>query len=198
MNSKMRKYLTVIALGLQEDRFISSLCQIRFLRCTDCEYGNQQYAVRSFNDDVYGLQILILYIPGGILADKISAKKALVISLAATSVLEYIYAFTMKSFAVSMMIWLALSLTTAFVFWSSLMKAVRIIGTEEEQGFMYGLYYACNGITNALTNAFALKFFNTAGGDLQTGFFRAVLAGGSIAIVAGILLMVLMKEKQSW
>ena len=25
------------------------------------------------------------------------------------------------------------------------MKAVRIIGTEEEQGFMYGLYYACNG-----------------------------------------------------
>ena len=68
---------------------------------------------------MYTVANMILYIPGGILADKISAKKALVVSLGLTSVLAYIYAFTMKSFAVSMMIWLALSLTTAFVFWSS-------------------------------------------------------------------------------
>ena len=57
-----------------------------------------------------------------------------------------------------MVIWLGLSFSTAFVFWSSLMKAIRIIGTEEEQGFMYGLYYACNGITGALTNTFALMY----------------------------------------
>lgn len=42
------------------------------------------------------------------------------------------------------------------------MKAIRIIGTEEEQGFMYGLYYACNGITGALTNTFALNVYKTA------------------------------------
>lgn len=197
MNSKMRKYLTVIALGLAGG-------SIYFLPYVKFVFYDAQIASMGISNTQSGLLMtmytvtnMILYIPGGILADKISAKKALVISLAATSVLAYIYAFTMKSFAVSMMIWLALSLTTAFVFWSSLMKAVRIIGTEEEQGFMYGLYYACNGITNALTNAFALKFFNTAGGDLQTGFFRAVLAGGSIAIVAGILLMVLMKENKA-
>ena len=59
---------------------------------------------------------------------------------------------------------------------------------------MYGLYYACNGLTNALTNAFALRFFNTAGGNLEEGFFRAVLSGGSVAIVAAVLLMILMKE----
>ena len=67
------------------------------------------------------------------------------------------------------------------------MKAVRIIGTEEEQGFMYGLYYACNGITAALTNTLALNIYKTAGGDMEQGFFRAVLAGGSVAIIAAIL-----------
>ena len=87
------------------------------------------------------------------------------------------------NFAVSMVIWLGLSFSTAFVFWSSLMKAVRIIGTEEEQGFMYGVYYACNGITGALTNALALSVYKTAGGDMAQGFFRAILAGGSVAVV---------------
>lgn len=197
MNSKIRKYLTVIALGLAGG-------SIYFLPYVKFVFYDAQIASMGISNTQSGLLMtmytvtnMILYIPGGILADKISAKKALIVSLVGTSLLSFIYAFTMKSFVVAMMIWLALSLSTAFVFWSSLMKAVRIIGTEEEQGFMYGLYYACNGLTNALTNAFALKFFNTAGGDMQQGFFRAVLSGGSVAIVAAVLLAVLMKEDRA-
>lgn len=110
---------------------------------------------------MYTIGNMILYIPGGIIADKVSPKKALVISLLSTTALAYIYAFSMN-FAVAMVIWLGLSFSTAFVFWSSLMKAIRIIGTEEEQGFMYGLYYACNGITGALTNTLALNVYKTA------------------------------------
>lgn len=196
MNSKMRKYLTVIALGLAGGS-IYFLPYVKFVfydaQIASMGISNTQSGVLM---TMYTVTNMILYIPGGILADKISAKKALIVSLAATSVLSYIYAFTMKSFAAAMMIWLTLSFTTAFVFWSSLMKAVRIIGTEKEQGFMYGLYYACNGITNALTNAFALKFFNTAGGNMKEGFFRAVLSGGSIAIVSAILLMIMMKDNK--
>jgi nitrate/nitrite transporter NarK len=144
---------------------------------------------------MYTIGNMILYIPGGIIADKVSPKKALVISLLSTAVLVYIYAFTMN-FQIAMVIWTALSFSTAFVFWSSLMKAVRIIGTEEEQGFMYGLYYACNGITAALTNTIALNVYKTAGGDVKTGFFRAVLVGGSMAVLAAVLLMFLMDGKK--
>lgn len=142
---------------------------------------------------MYTIGNMILYIPGGIIADKVSPKKALVISLLSTTALAYIYAFSMN-FAVAMVIWLGLSFSTAFVFWSSLMKAIRIIGTEEEQGFMYGLYYACNGITGALTNTLALNVYKTAGNDMSSGFVRAVISGGSVAAVAGILLIFLMKE----
>ena len=73
---------------------------------------------------------MVLYIPGGYLADKVSTKKSLIISLVATSVLTWVYAFSLN-FVVSMIIWLGLSFSTAFVFWSALMKAVRIVGTEE-------------------------------------------------------------------
>ena len=196
MNSKVRKYLTIIALGLAGGsiyflpyiKFVFYDAQLSSMGITNVQSGLLM--------TMYTVVNMILYIPGGILADKLSAKKSIVLSLVATSLLAYVYAFTMKNFVISMIIYLALSFSTAFVFWSALMKAVRIIGTEEEQGFLYGVYYAVNGLTNALTNAFALKFFNTAVGDLNTGFFRAVISGGSVAIIAAIMLSILMKEEK--
>lgn len=193
MNSKVRKYLTVITLGLAGG-------SIYFLPYVKYIFYDAQLAAMHMSNTQSGLLLtmytvgnMILYIPGGIIADKVSPKKALMISLLSTSALAYLYAFTMN-FKIAMFIWMGLSFSTAFVFWSALMKAVRIIGTEEEQGFMYGLYYACNGITAALTNTLALNIYKTAGGDMEQGFFRAVLAGGSVAILAAVLLFFLMKD----
>ena len=193
MNSKLRKYLTIIALGLAGG-------SIYFLPYIKYVFYDAQISTMGITNTQSGLMLtmytignMILYIPGGIIADKVSPKKALVISLLSTTALAYIYAFSMN-FAVAMVIWLGLSFSTAFVFWSSLMKAIRIIGTEEEQGFMYGLYYACNGITGALTNALALNVYKTAGDNVSSGFIRAVISGGSVAAVAGILLIFLMKD----
>ena len=149
MNSKLRKYLTIAALGLAGG-------SIYFLHYIKFVFYDAQIASMGITNVQSGLLMtmytvvnMILYIPGGILADKLSAKKSLIISLVATSLLAYLYAFTMKNFVLSMIIYLGLSLSTAFVFWSSLMKAIRLVGTEEEQGFLYGVYYACNGLTNS-------------------------------------------------
>lgn len=195
MNAKVKKYLTVMTLGLAGG-------SIYFLPYIKYIFYDAQIASMGITNTQSGLLLtmytignMILYIPGGIIADKVSPKKALVVSLLSTAALVYIYAFTMN-FQIAMVIWTALSFSTAFVFWSSLMKAVRIIGTEEEQGFMYGLYYACNGITAALTNTIALNVYKTAGGDVKIGFFRAVLVGGSMAVLAAVLLMFLMDGKK--
>ncbi|MDO5391309.1 MAG: MFS transporter [Eubacteriales bacterium] len=193
MNSKLRKYLTVLALGLAGG-------SIYFLPYIKYVFYDAQIAAMGISNTQSGLLMtmytvgnMILYIPGGIVADKVKPKKALVISLLGTAALCYIYAFTLN-FAIAMVVWLGLSFSTAFVFWSSLMKAVRIIGTEEEQGFMYGLYYACNGLAGALTQSIALNAYKTAGGNMEGGFFRAVISGGSVAIVAAVLITILMKE----
>ena len=191
--SKARKYLTIIALGLAGG-------SIYFIPYVKYVFYDAQIAAMGINNTQSGLLLtmytignMVLYIPGGYLADKVSTKKALIISLVATSVLTWVYAFSLN-FVVSMIIWLGLSFSTAFVFWSALMKAVRIVGTEEEQGFMYGLYYACNGIAAALTSFISLYAYNTAGEDIKSGFVRGVNASGVVVLIAAICLVFLMKE----
>jgi len=193
MESKARKYLTIIALGLAGG-------SIYFIPYVKYVFYDAQIAAMGINNTQSGLLLtmytignMVLYIPGGYLADKVSTKKALIISLVATSVLTWVYAFSLN-FVVSMIIWLGLSFSTAFVFWSALMKAVRIVGTEEEQGFMYGLYYACNGIAAALTSFISLYAYNTAGEDIKSGFVRGVNASGVVVLIASICLVFLMKE----
>ena len=194
MESKARKYLTIIALGLAGG-------SIYFIPYVKYVFYDAQLAAMGINNTQSGLLLtmytignMVLYIPGGYLADKVSTKKALIISLVATSVLTGVYAFSLN-FVVSMIIWLGLSFSTAFVFWSALMKAVRIVGTEEEQGFMYGLYYACNGIAAALTSFISLYAYNTAGEDIKSGFVRGVNASGVVVLIAAICLVFLMKEE---
>lgn len=193
MESKARKYLTIIALGLAGG-------SIYFIPYVKYVFYDAQLAAMGINNTQSGLLLtmytignMVLYIPGGYLADMVSTKKALIISLVATSVLTWVYAFSLN-FVVSMIIWLGLSFSTAFVFWSALMKAVRIVGTEEEQGFMYGLYYACNGIAAALTSFISLYAYNTAGEDIKSGFVRGVNASGVVVLIAAICLVFLMKE----
>ena len=193
MESKARKYLTIIALGLAGG-------SIYFIPYVKYVFYDAQIAAMGINNTQSGLLLtmytignMVLYIPGGYLAEKVSTKKALIISLVATSVLTWVYAFSLN-FVVSMIIWLGLSFSTAFVFWSALMKAVRIVGTEEEQGFMYGLYYACNGIAAALTSFISLYAYNTAGEDIKSGFVRGVNARGVVVLIAAICLVFLMKE----
>lgn len=193
MELKARKYLTIIALGLAGG-------SIYFIPYVKYVFYDAQIAAMGINNTQSGLLLtmytignMVLYIPGGYLADKVSTKKALIISLVATSVLTWVYAFSLN-FVVSMIIWLGLSFSTAFVFWSALMKAVRIVGTEEEQGFMYGLYYACNGIAAALTSFISLYAYNTAGEDIKSGFVRGVNASGVVVLIAAICLVFLMKE----
>lgn len=195
MESKARKYLTIIALGLAGG-------SIYFIPYVKYVFYDAQLAAMGINNTQSGLLLtmytignMVLYIPGGYLADKVSTKKALIISLVATSVLTWVYAFSLN-FVVSMIIWLGLSFSTAFVFWSALMKAVRIVGTEEEQGFMYGLYYACNGIAAALTSFISLYAYNTAGEDIKSGFVRGVNASGVVVLIAAICLVFLMKEDE--
>ena len=107
MNSKVRKYLTIIALGLAGGsiyflpyiKFVFYDAQLSSMGITNVQSGLLM--------TMYTVVNMILYIPGGILADKLSAKKSIVFSLVATSLLAYVYAFTMKNFVISMIIYLA-------------------------------------------------------------------------------------------
>lgn len=194
MNAKFKKYIIIIVLGLAGGSifflpYIKYIFYDAHIACMDI--NNTQ---SGFLMTIYTISNMILYIPGGILADKISPKKALVYSSLATSALGFLYAFNMDNFTISIFIWMCLGCSTGFVVWSALLKAVRIIGTEKEQGFLYGLYYACNGVSAAVVNALAVLVYQT-GGDMKTGYFRACIFGALVPIIVSVILMILLKEE---
>lgn len=190
MDKKLKKYLTVAVLGLASG-------SIYFLPYIKYVFYDAQIATMGINNTqssllltMYTIGNIILYIPGGMIADRVSPKKSMIISLVITALLSYFYAFSLN-FYVSIFIWLGLSLSTAFIFWSSLMKAVRMVGDENEQGFIYGIYYSCNGITGVITQSAALYAYR-CGTDMKSNFIMAILAGGSVALIAAILILFIM------
>lgn len=190
--SKLRKYLTIFALGLAGGsiyclpyiKYILYDAQIAVMGISNTQSG---YIMTA-----YTIGNMILYIPGGIIADKVSPRKALTVSLGATTVLGLIYAAN-STFIVGMLVWLGFSFSSAFVFWAALLKAVRLIGTEEEQGFMYGCYYACNGIAASVTNWLAVHAYGSAENTVS-GFHTAVIVLAVVPAIAAAMLWFLMKE----
>lgn len=194
MENNKRKYLSILALSAAG----GSIYLIPYIRYVFYDHqiaamgiSNQQLGLLT---TIYAIGCMLLYIPGGIIADKTSTKKCMLISLISTTLLTVIYAFTL-GFTISLVIWFLFAFTTTFVFWGSLMKTIRLIGTEKEQGFMFGLYYMGNGITGAVVNGvaiWAMKFSD----KVETQFFNAILIYAASTAVAAILIWFLVKENK--
>lgn len=87
-----------------------------------------------------------------------------------------------------------IAFASGFVFWTAILKAIRIIGTEEEQGTMYGIYYAANGTTAAIIAAVNLWAYNAGGGDsnMKSG---AVVSMAAFTLLATILIAIFLEGK---
>lgn len=191
--SKVQKYLSVLALSLAG----GSIYLIPYIRYVFYDHQmaamgitNQQIGLLS---SILGIGAMLLYAPGGIVVDKTSTKKCLLVSLIATTLLTVIYAFCFESYIISLIIWLLFSVTTIFVFWAALIKAIRLVGDSNEQGFMFGLYYMGNGLTGAIVNGIAIWAFRFTD-DVSKQFFNAVLIYAAATAIAAVAVWLLVKE----
>lgn len=163
-------------------------------------YDQQIVAMRITNEQsgilmsLYSFAMMAAMIPGGILADKVSVKKAMLLSILGSFVLIVIYALTMD-FKIACVIWFLCGLTTNFVFWCSITKGVGMVGTEETQGTCYGIYYAASGIISALLNAICL-WASGFGKDETHAFVIAMWVMAVGTLLAFLVLFVFFKEKE--
>lgn len=192
MESKLKKYLSILALSASG----GSIYLIPYIRYVFYDHQiaamgitNQQL---GFLSTIYAIGCMLLYIPGGIIADKTSTKKCILLSLLSTTVLTIFFAFSMN-YTAALITWFLFSITTTFVFWGSLFKTLRLIANENEQGFIFGLYYMGNGIFGAIVNGiaiWAMKFNN----QMNTQFFYAVLIYAASTLFSALLVFVFIKE----
>jgi len=110
---------------------------------------------------VYGITAMVAYFPGGIIADRFSARKLITLSLATTALGGVYFALIPGQPGLYFLFgyW---GVATIFLFWAALIKATRDWGGELAQGRAFGILDGGRGLiaAGAATLAvFILQFF---------------------------------------
>ncbi|CAM3716273.1 nitrate/nitrite transporter [Erysipelothrix urinaevulpis] len=138
---------------------------------------------------VYAVINAITLIPGGYISDKYSQRKIITVSALGTGIITIIFAFNMN-YTMALITWTVLGFTTIFAFWGSVIKAVRMLGTEDEQGRLYGFYAGFQGVVNtvvALGAAYVFSLFAAQADGLKS----VLIMYGSLNILGAVMFWVL-------
>ena len=98
---------------------------------------------------VYGVMAMISYFPGGILADRFSARSLLTISLFTTGVGGF-YMATYPGVLGMALLYGYWGVTTILLFWAALIRATREWGGAISQGKAFGILEGGRGVAAAL------------------------------------------------
>ena len=197
--NNVKRFLLLFALGVaygfmyvmpyMKSSFYDQM--IAAMGCTNAQLG--------FLMTYYTIALTISYLPGGWIGDKFNPKPVLLASIFGQAILSFLFMFTYQSYAMAVIIWCLMALTGGFAFWPSLMKGIRMTGTDEEQGRIFGIFEALNGCASLLLSFIMLGIMAIAGaGDLVTGFKSAVACMGGLSIVSGLLILVLMPKDATY
>lgn len=98
---------------------------------------------------MFGLTAVPGYLFGGLLADRFSPKKLVIISQLLTAVIGLCICF-LSGYTVLVVCYLALGVTTTFIHWSAFLKLIRAQGGPDEEGKVFGFFETCYSVVSIL------------------------------------------------
>ena len=135
-----------------------------------------------------GTIFLLSYLPSGWLADRLPPRFLIFFSLVATGALGLWYA-SVPSMTGLMIIFGCWGLTTGLTFWASVLKRVKMIAHQSEQGRFFGILDGGRGLVEALLATVALGLFayatETQSQSAAQGFKHVVYLYSFICIAIG-------------
>jgi predicted MFS family arabinose efflux permease len=198
-HKNVKRFLTLFALGItygfmyvmpyMKSSFYDQM--IAAMGVTNEELG----ALMTF----YTIALTVSYLPGGWIADKIRPKKVLLISVLGQAALSFLFMFTYASYTMAIIIWMLMALTGGLAFWPALLKGIRMLGTDEEQGRLYGIFTSLNNVASLLLSFIMIGIIAIVGqAEPVIGFQGAVGAMGVLAIIAALLLFFFFDDKATY
>jgi MFS family permease len=143
---------------------------------------------------IYGVVNFIVYLPGGYLADRVSSKMLVVIGALGTAIFGFWYA-ALPGFIWLLVIHMGFAITSVFVFWAAMVKAVNNLGTEAEQGKMFGFLEGSRYLIGVLAMYGSIAVFGRFADEVAG--FKGVIVYYSITVaVAGILVLFVFPESK--
>lgn len=148
---------------------------------------------------VLGLVFIVGYFPSGVLSDKFSAKNLLALSLLGTALGGFWFAQvpTYEYVVVIFAIW---GFFSVFTFWSSHMKVVKMLSSDDEDGRFFGILDGGRGLVEALLASLALAIFTVVlGSSIEVTDKRAALVSivymySTVLLVTSILVFFFVKD----
>lgn len=140
----------------------------------------------------YATMATLSYFVGGIIADKFSARKLLTFSFIVTGILGLWFS-TFPGFTVSRIIFVLMGVSTIITYWSACIKATRLLGTEEEQGRLFGLQEGLRGVLNALL-VFGMTAAFTHYANEVAGAAAAIRICSIVVIIIGVLNFIFIED----
>jgi sugar phosphate permease len=142
---------------------------------------------------VFGITSLIGYFPGGWLADRISPRKLITLSLLTTGSTG-LYFSTFPAYEISLILHAIWGLTTAFLFWSAMIRITRNWAPPEEQGRAFGILEGGRGIGEAVPSVAFLAVFAALGsGDVALSM--VIIQFSATYLFLGVLAWFVLDDK---
>ncbi|WP_225211979.1 MFS transporter [Stenotrophomonas lacuserhaii] len=140
---------------------------------------------------ILGTAFLVSYLPSGWLADRISPRFLVSFSLLGTGALGLWYA-TLPGYAALLLIFSGFGVTAGLTFWAALLKRVKMIAQEREQGRFFGVLDGGRGLVEALLATVAISLFawsvNDHGQSRAEGLRHVIHLYAATCIALGVVL----------
>ena len=154
---------------------------------------------------VYGLMAMISYFLGGVIADKVSARKLMAVSLLLTAS-GGLYMSTVPSLLGMTLLYGYWGITTIFLFWAAMIKAAKEWGGDYTQGKAFGLLEGGRGLLASLLSAIAIVIFASflptqinlaSAAERLNGFRSIILFYSALTGIGAILVWTFLPDSQT-
>lgn len=148
---------------------------------------------------VLGMVFVVGYFPSGILSDKFSAKKLLVISLFGTAIGGFWFA-QVPNYTSVVMIFCIWGIFSVFTFWSSHMKLVKMLAKSNEEGKFFGILDGGRGVVEAVLASVAVLIFSRILGnslelaDKRSAIVAVIYMYSAVLLAVSILIAIFVED----
>ncbi len=141
---------------------------------------------------VYALTCAVCFLPGGWLTDLIPAKYLVSIGLFTTGATGLLL-MSIPPMGIVLLAQAIFGITTTLLFWEAMFKGVRILGSPEEQGRLFGLLEGGRGIASTLISFAALAVCAKLG-EGKLGMQGTIVFYSVVLMALGVMCFFLMDK----
>jgi MFS family permease len=154
------------------------------------EFLGQDNTQFGMSASLFGLLSMILYIPGGWVADRFSHRMLFSVSAVGCGLLGFWLA-TAPSFPMVMLIHTLWAITNIGLFWPTMTKAVSLLEDASGQGKVFGLFEGVRGVIVLVMWLGLMQVFEKLG-----GIGAVIVAMSILSILCGVLCFFFMPDNK--